>query len=158
MRTELQNYRILFDGQEDNEVPEELIHPLERIRRDEALFQDYLDVSDHYRDIGRSDKEMAALELALALGHENWAFYRLALNRAMEGQYAEAYRYIKRMNEMHGMAKLLYLRTLDKLGKTEKARSFWQLNRKDSELREIIRHQGLDDFSHDVRRMLKDEG
>lgn len=157
MRTELLVYKALFDGEEENEVPEELIPALERIRKDEGMIQDYLDIADRYREIERLDKEFAALELALDLGHDDFVFYHLARNRAGEGQYAEAYQYIKRMHSMHGMAKLLYLKILGELGKTEKLKQFWQTNRSNSELKQLISHGGLDYFPKNVRKLLREE-
>ncbi len=157
MRTELQVYRALFDGEEENEVPVEAIPALERIRRDEGLIRDYLDIADCYREIERPDKEFAVLTLALDLGHDDFIFYRLALNRAGDRQYAEAYQYIKRMHAMHGMAKLLYLKILGELGKTEKASQFLQTNKTDTELRELVRHEGLDAFPRNLRQLLKQE-
>lgn len=157
MRTELQIYKILFDGQEESEVPEELIPTLERIRKNEGIIQDYLDIADRYQEIERLDKEFAALGLALDLGHDDLVFYRLAVNRTGEGQYAEAYQYIKRMHAMHGMAKLLYLKILGALGKMEKANQFWQANRSDPELKQLIKLKGLDYFARNVRKLLKEE-
>lgn len=156
MRTELQIYKTLFDGEEENEVPEDLIPALERIRKDQALIQDYLDIADRYREIERPDKEFAVLELALDLGHDDLVFFLLASNRSAQGQHAEAYQYLKRMHAMHGEAKLLYLKILGELGKTEKAHHFWQANRGDSELKHLIKREGLDHFPRDVRKLLKD--
>jgi tetratricopeptide (TPR) repeat protein len=157
MRTELLVYKTLFDGEEEHEVPEELMPALERIRKDEGTIQDYLDIADRYREIERPDKEFAALELALDLGHDDLVFYHLARNRAGQGQYAEAYQYIKRMHSMHGMAKLLYLKILGELGKVEKLNQFWQTNRSDSELKQLIKQEGLDHFPKNVRKLLREE-
>ncbi|MEW6326161.1 MAG: hypothetical protein AB1487_00970 [Thermodesulfobacteriota bacterium] len=157
MRTELLVYKTLFDGEEESEVPEELIPALERIRKDEGTIQDYLDIADRYREIGRPEKEFAVLELALDLGYDDLVFYRLARNHSEQGQYAEAYQYIKRMHFMQGMAKLLYLKTLGELGKTEKLNQFWQINRNDSELKQMIKQEGLDYFPKNVRKLLKEE-
>jgi len=157
MRTELLVYKTLFNGEEEHEVSEELMPALERIRKDEGTIQDYLDIADRYREIERPDKELAALGLALDLGHDDLVFYHLARNRAGQGQYAEAYQYIKRMHFMHGMARLLYLKILGELGKAEKLNQFWQTNRSDSELKQLIKQKGLDYFPKNVRKLVKEK-
>ncbi len=121
MRADLALFKTVFDGQEEQEVSDDLKPLLDKIRRDQAIFEEYLSVADFYRDIKKWDKEKALFELAKGKGNDDYCSYRLARIAFERGDLHTAYQHISRIKTHSGFTRALEVAILSGLGKIERA-------------------------------------